>query len=45
MGWGGWAAGGIDAQPVPGGHLDMVLEPHVRVLAKRLRACLAAADK
>ena len=39
-GWGRLAAGGLDIRVVPGNHLGMLQEPHVRVLAKQLRTCL-----
>ncbi len=41
--WGGWLSR-LVVQEVPGDHDSMVLEPNVRVLAQRLRACLDAAD-
>jgi thioesterase domain-containing protein len=40
LGWSGWAAGGIDVHVVPGNHATMVYQPHVDVLADKLRACL-----
>ncbi len=40
MGWGRRAAGGIDMQVVPIEHEEMLREPHVEVLAKRLGECL-----
>jgi amino acid adenylation domain-containing protein len=38
----GWRRSATDVrcEPVPGGHEDFILEPHVRVLADRLRARL-----
>ena len=39
-GWGRLAAGGMDIKVVPGNHLGMLQEPHVRVLAEQLRTCL-----
>jgi thioesterase domain-containing protein len=39
-GWGGLVSGGIEVHDVPGGHEDMLFEPHVRLLAQKLRACL-----
>jgi amino acid adenylation domain-containing protein len=39
-GWGRLAAGGIEIRVVPGNHLGMLQEPHVKILAKELRACL-----
>ena len=40
LGWSDWAAGGVDSYVVPGNHATMVYEPHVEVLAEKLRACL-----
>jgi len=45
LGWDAWAAGGVEVHQVPGGHLHMVLEPHVRVLAETVRACLKTHDR
>jgi thioesterase domain-containing protein len=42
-GWGDWVDS-IDIQEMPGNHDSMVLEPNVRVLANRLRACLAEVE-
>jgi aspartate racemase len=42
-GWKGLAAGGMEFHAVPGGHLTMVAEPHIRVLAEKLRSCLEKA--
>jgi aspartate racemase len=39
-GWGRLAAEGLDIRLVPGNHLGMLQEPHVRVLAEQLRACM-----
>jgi thioesterase domain-containing protein len=39
-GWGRLAAGGLDVRIIPGNHLGMLQEPHVRVLAAQLRVCL-----
>ncbi|AHB47828.1 polyketide synthase [Hyphomicrobium nitrativorans NL23] len=43
----GWApyAASLSVQEVPGDHDSMVLEPHVRVMASRLREALASADR
>jgi len=35
---------GIEVNEVPGGHDSMVLEPNVRVLAARMRACIQKAE-
>jgi len=37
LGWGKLAAGGLECHEVPGTHLGMLQEPHVQVLAKKLR--------
>jgi thioesterase domain-containing protein len=44
MGWGPWAAGGVEIHEVPGDHITLLNEPHVQVLAERLNACLEKAD-
>ena len=36
----GLALGGVEVHKVPGGHQTMIDEPHVRVLARKLRACI-----
>jgi aspartate racemase len=43
-GWGKLAGGGLDIRVIPGNHLGMLQEPHVRVLAAQLRACLDATE-
>lgn len=40
-GWSRFAAGPVEVHTVPGGHMTMMAEPHVRGLAERLSACLA----
>ena len=45
LGWRDLATGGLDVRAVPGDHLSMMTEPHVRVLAQELQACLNAAQK
>ena len=40
MGWGSRATGGVDVQVLPIHHAEMLHEPHVRILAQRLRECL-----
>jgi thioesterase domain-containing protein len=42
-GWTDWVRE-LQISEVPGNHDSMVLEPNVRVLASRLRACLDEAD-
>jgi acyl transferase domain-containing protein/thioesterase domain-containing protein/acyl carrier protein len=44
LGWGGFVSGGIEVQDVTGRHLEMLKEPHVRLLATKLRACLDGAQ-
>jgi thioesterase domain-containing protein len=39
-GWSRLAAGGLEIRTVPGNHLAMLQEPHVKAFAKELRACL-----
>jgi amino acid adenylation domain-containing protein len=39
-GWSRLAGGGLDITVVPGNHLGMLQEPHVRILAQQLRTCL-----
>jgi thioesterase domain-containing protein/acyl carrier protein len=39
-GWDRLAAGGLEIRVVPGNHLGMLQEPHVRVLAEQLKASL-----
>jgi len=43
-GWEGLAAGGIEKVSISGNHLDIVKEPHVRVLAEKLRVALDSAQ-
>jgi thioesterase domain-containing protein len=42
--WGAFVAGGIDVEVVTGDHDSMVLEPHVRALAAKLRVRLERAQ-
>ena len=35
----------VEVEEVPGNHLSMIHEPHVRVLAEKLRHCMDAATK
>jgi aspartate racemase len=44
LGWGELAAGGLECHEVPGTHLGMLQEPHVQVLAKKMKACLDKAQ-
>jgi amino acid adenylation domain-containing protein len=41
--WGELATGGLEAHLIPGDHLTMMREPHVRVFAEKLRDCLLRA--
>jgi len=34
----------LEVHKIPGNHLDMIKEPHVQVLAEKLRLCLDTAD-
>lgn len=43
LGWGTFA-GGVEVFDVPGRHHELVLEPHVEVVAKILKDCLKRAD-
>jgi len=45
LGWEAWAAGGVEVHRIPGRHLDVIKEPNVRIVAEKLRGCLAAADR
>ncbi len=40
LGWQAIAEGGIIQHPVPGDHLSILQEPHVRVMAQKLQECL-----
>ena len=40
--WRKLAAGGLDLFEAPGDHVAMLKEPHVRIVADQVRACLAA---
>ncbi|MFN6485180.1 MULTISPECIES: non-ribosomal peptide synthetase [unclassified Nostoc] len=44
FGWGDVIVGGLDIHYVPGSHLDILHEPHVQVLAEKLRNCLTQAQ-
>lgn len=43
-GWQSLAAGGLEVYEIPGGHVSILAEPQVRVLAKHLQACLDRAQ-
>jgi thioesterase domain-containing protein len=40
LGWSEWANAGVEVHVVPGNHANLVYEPHVEVLAEKLRDCL-----
>jgi amino acid adenylation domain-containing protein len=40
LGWSKLVMGGIDVHMVPGDHHTMIHEPHVKILAEQLRACI-----
>jgi thioesterase domain-containing protein/acyl carrier protein len=40
LGWGPFALGGVEVHGVSGNHMAMMAEPNVKVLAKRMKACL-----
>lgn len=42
LGWGRLTPGAVEVHEVPGGHVTLLAEPNVAVLAARLRACLDA---
>ena len=44
MGWDKFSCESVDTHDVPGDHITMVTEPHVQVLAEKLRACLDKAQ-
>ena len=45
LAWRNFTTEGLDLHVVPGGHSSMLTEPHVKVLAEQLGACLDAAQK
>lgn len=44
LGWGLFAAGGLEVHDVPGDHLGILKAPNVQVMAAKLRACLERAE-
>ncbi|MDZ8087685.1 MAG: amino acid adenylation domain-containing protein [Nostoc sp. DedQUE12b] len=44
FGWDEVVVGGLDIHYLPGSHLDILKEPHVQVLAEKLRNCLTQAQ-
>ena len=43
-GWNSWVVGGIELHKVPGSHMTFFKEPHIRVFAEKLNACLEEVD-
>ena len=43
LGWGDLVADGVESIDIPGEHLSLLSEPHVRVLAEKLKLCLERA--
>jgi FkbH-like protein len=41
LGWGRWVTGDLELCAMPGGHSSMLQEPHVAVMAERLKACMS----
>jgi thioesterase domain-containing protein len=41
MGWGGCAEGGVRVFVIPGGHVDMMGTPSVRIISNEIASCLA----
>ena len=44
-GWGELVVEGLEVHHVPGNHIGILKEPHVRILAEKLRACLGDTPK
>lgn len=44
LGWSSLVTGGLEIQEVPGDHMNMLNEPHVRVLAEKLQICIDKAQ-
>ena len=40
LGWSALAVGGLDIHEVPGDHMGIFQEPHVQILAEKLRVCI-----
>jgi amino acid adenylation domain-containing protein len=45
LGWGDLVADGLDIQRIPGNHTTLMQEPHVRVLAEKLKSSIEQAAK
>src|SRR5262249_34338171 len=41
LGWSRWTVGEVELCPMPGGHSSMLKEPHVAVMAERLKGCMS----
>jgi len=39
-----YVQGGVEVIRIPGDHVHMVQEPNVRIVAEKLRQCLASAE-
>ncbi len=44
MGWGKFAQGGVDIRIIPGSHLSIFKQPHIRYLAEKIQVCLDEAQ-
>jgi surfactin synthase thioesterase subunit/acyl carrier protein len=44
FGWSEWASRGVEVHVVPGNHANLIYEPHVEILAKKLTVCLNQAQ-
>ncbi|PSB02437.1 condensation domain-containing protein [Merismopedia glauca] len=42
LGWGNIAEQGVEIHQIPGDHLGILQEPHVQILAEKLKSCLEA---
>ena len=45
LGWGDLVTDGLEIQQIPGNHTSLMQEPHVRVLAEKLRSSIAEAAR
>ncbi|MBW4499701.1 MAG: amino acid adenylation domain-containing protein [Scytonema hyalinum WJT4-NPBG1] len=45
LGWDKLVSGGIDVHYIPGSHFTLFDEPHVRILAEKLKPCLEKAQR
>lgn len=44
FGWGKLAAGGLDVHGIPADHISILKEPHVQIMATKLKTCLEHAQ-